>query len=211
MIRRALLFAGITLIGGYIGTPTGRSLADDEKAQPFALYLVASEHQNDVWRYSTFLVDLDKLRLEEKPLATGDDIEAFGPTAIRFKKPIALPPQLSATGLWFVIVVNGERELLGDFLPGGSSMSRSPAATMLTVPNEPVKEIRIPEHCKRLNSYLRELRTERGGSQFEANASSDAQTLQRQLSGTRPSQPRVIQGTVGGNRGTSYVFHGMVN
>ncbi len=125
--------------------------------QDFTLHILKETDQTNVWRYATFLVDLDKLELEDAPLVTGDDIESFGPKVIRLRKAVSLPRPATATGLYFVIVVSGKREVLGHFLPAISSCGRESTTTELMLPKSQVKEIRIPEHSRSLNAYLREL------------------------------------------------------
>lgn len=125
------------------------------KKHSFAIYFLDKEEQKDVWRYATFLVDLDKLKIEDNPFVTEADIESFDQNKISFKREITLPKGISATGLFFVIVIDGEKEVLGRFLTLLSSIRGDEATTMVF--SERVKEIKIPQHCKRLNTYLRTL------------------------------------------------------
>jgi hypothetical protein len=125
----------------------------------FGAYFLKEKEQQDVWRYATFLVDLDKLEIEEMPFITEKDIESFSEGEIILRREITLPEQISATGLYFLIVIDGEREVLEHFLPLSSSLSPDAATTMMM--EHRIKKIRIPQHCKRLNVYLRSLYGER--------------------------------------------------
>lgn len=131
----------------------------DQRNNSFAIYFLKPKEQAEVWRYATFLVDLDELEIEGEPFVTETDIESFDQHTIRLNHETTLPTQPPGTGLLFVIVVGGKREVIGQFLSPRSSLSPDDATTI--VMNDKVKEIRIPQHSKGLNSYLRTLYKQR--------------------------------------------------
>ena len=103
--------------------------------------------------YAPFLVDLDTLKLEDKPFITGEDIASFWPGVLHIKKHVKMPRRRKRLlHCYFIIVVNVEREFMGNFRSVGSSRGPGEATTQM---RQEITEIRIPIHCKRLNTYLR--------------------------------------------------------
>jgi len=133
----------------------GRRSAPPESCH-FGIYFLDKEEQKDVWRYGYSLIDLDKLKTEPNSFVTEVDIKSFSQGKITLKKEIALPHwPISATGLYFVVVIDNKREFLGCFLPLYSSIGPDEETTQVL--SERIKEIKIPQHCVRVNNYLKTL------------------------------------------------------
>jgi hypothetical protein len=153
MVKLVLIyFSALLVLCGGVSCSDGGVRAEKSG---FAIYLLKEKEQKDVWRYATYLVDLERLQIEERPFITEGDIESFDQRTLRLKEEVEVPRPITGTGLYFVVVVEGEREFLGNFLTPWSSLAGNSATTQII--NGRVKEITIPEHCKGLNTYLRKL------------------------------------------------------
>lgn len=141
-------------------------LAQEPKSK-LEVYLVKPEEKLTLWS-GGFELDLDGLSLEAKPLIIGDDVKSFSPGSggytLTLGSNIKLTRNAGVEGIYFVVVVDGRREFLGNFLSGASSMVS--LSSTIVMPGDYTDKVEVPNNLPGLNKFLRYLN---GQNKYQPN------------------------------------------